>query len=105
MEPDRLPVDLERPVRDHLSHLYGSLAADVLAPAADDRGLLEPLHPDGPDIAAQAVYAATDEWARDAEDVIRRRTTLFYRGLADAAVVRKVEELLERSGALAQPAG
>jgi glycerol-3-phosphate dehydrogenase len=104
-EPRRLPVELEQPVRDHLLHLYGSLAGEVVAPAADDPTLLEPLHPYGPDIAAQAVYAATDEWARDAEDVIRRRTTLFYRGLADAAVVRKVEGLLELSGAPSRPTG
>jgi glycerol-3-phosphate dehydrogenase len=88
------PGSLEPTVRANLAHLYGSLATDVLAPATEDPALLEPLHPDGPDLAAQALYAATDEWARSAEDVIRRRTTLFYRGLADAEVVRKVEELL-----------
>ena len=88
------PGSLEPTVRANLAHLYGSLATDVLAPTTEDPELLEPLHPDGPDLAAQALYAATDEWARSAEDVIRRRTTLFYRGLADAEVVRKVEELL-----------
>jgi glycerol-3-phosphate dehydrogenase len=95
-----LPVDLEPTVRTHLLHLYGSLAADVVAPAIDDRALLEPLHPDGPDIAAQALYAATHEWARSAEDVTRRRTTLFYRGLADERVVSRVEELMERASRL-----
>jgi glycerol-3-phosphate dehydrogenase len=92
----RLPVELEPPLRDHLLHLYGCLAADVVAPAVGDAELLEPLHANGPDIAAQALYAATNEWARNADDVIRRRTTLFYRGLADDRVVRKVEELVER---------
>jgi glycerol-3-phosphate dehydrogenase len=81
-------------------HLYGSLAADVLSLAADDPALLEPLHPDGPDIAAQALYASTDEWARTAEDVIRRRTTLFYRGLADEQAIGRVEELLSRTAQL-----
>jgi glycerol-3-phosphate dehydrogenase len=88
---------LEPRVRANLAHLYGGLAADVLAPAIEDPSLLEPLHPRGPDIAAQALYAATDEWARSPEDVVRRRTTLFYRGLLDADVVRKVEELLARA--------
>jgi glycerol-3-phosphate dehydrogenase len=74
--------DLEREVAAHLVHLYGSLAEDVLAPAADDPDLLRPLHPDGPDIAAQAVYAAEHEWAHRPEDVLRRRTTLALRGLA-----------------------
>ena len=45
------------------------------------------------------LYAATDEWARNAEDVIRRRTTLFYRGFGDERVARKVEELLGRAAA------
>lgn len=88
---------LEPAVRANLAHLYGSLAADVVAPASDDPALLEALHPEGPDIAAQALYAATDEWATSADDVIRRRTTLFYRGLAGEEVVRRVEELLARA--------
>jgi glycerol-3-phosphate dehydrogenase len=89
-----LPLELEPHVRAHLFHLYGSLAPDVLAPAVHDPSLLERLHPDGPDIAAQVVYAANSEWARNAEDVIRRRTTLFYRGLAKAEVAERVRHLL-----------
>ena len=79
----RLPVELEPDVRAHLHHLYGSLAPEVLASALDDPSLLERLHPDGPDLAAQARYAVTHEWARSAEDVLRRRTTVFQRGLED----------------------
>jgi glycerol-3-phosphate dehydrogenase len=96
--PARPEVELEPTVRSHLVHLYGSLAAEVLAPAADDPTLLEPLHPGGPDIAAQALYAATHEWAQTAEDVTRRRTTLFYRGLADERVMKRIENLLARAG-------
>jgi glycerol-3-phosphate dehydrogenase len=76
-----LPVDVAPHVRSHLLHLYGARARDVLEPAVDDPTLLEPLHPGGPDIAAQAVYAARSEWALNAEDVLRRRTTLVWRGL------------------------
>jgi glycerol-3-phosphate dehydrogenase len=90
-----LPGILEPAVRANLVHLYGSLANDVVALAVDDPALLEPLHPEGPDIAAQALYAGTHEWARSAEDVVRRRTTLFYRGLADERVIRHVQELLD----------
>jgi glycerol-3-phosphate dehydrogenase len=79
--------------------LYGSLAVDVLTPALDDPALLEPLHRDGPDISAQALYAATDEWARNADDVIRRRTTLFYRGFDDDRVVGQIEGLMRRGAA------
>jgi glycerol-3-phosphate dehydrogenase len=71
-------------VHAHLAHLYGTLAGEVLAPAADDPALLEPLHPDGPDLVAQAVYARTHEWALQPEDVLYRRTTLGLRGLAAA---------------------
>jgi glycerol-3-phosphate dehydrogenase len=94
-----LPATLDPAVRAHLLHLYGTLAADVVALAVDEPELLEPLHEDGPDLAAQALYAATNEWARTADDIIRRRTTLFYRGLGDASVVRKVEPYLEPRGA------
>jgi len=89
-----LPMDLEPELRTHLLHQYGSLAPEVLAPAADNPSLLERLNSDGPDIAAQVLYAATHEWARSADDVLRRRTTCFHRGLADEAVCARVERLL-----------
>jgi glycerol-3-phosphate dehydrogenase len=91
-----LPFDLEPDVRAHLLHLYGSLAPEVLAPAAEDPALLERLDPHGPDLAAQVPYAVTHEWARNAEDVLRRRTTLFYRGLETEATRARVEALLAR---------
>ena len=96
--PDRrLPGDLDADVAEHLLHLYGGLAHEVLDCAEHDHSLLERLHPDGPDIAAQVVYAATHEWARDADDVLRRRTTCFYRGLSDPTLAERVDELLARA--------
>jgi glycerol-3-phosphate dehydrogenase len=89
-----LPIELEPDVRRQLLHLHGSLAREVLAPAREDPTLLERLHSDGPDIAAQVRYAATHEWARNTEDVIRRRTTLFYRGLDGPEITARVNELL-----------
>ena len=97
----RFPAELDPSIRTHLLHLYGTLAAEVIASAAAEPELLEPLHEQGPDIAAQVRYAATHEWARSADDVIRRRTTLFYRGLADdAAAVRRIAAELERARGL-----
>ena len=96
-----LPGELNPALRDHLLHLYGTLTTQVLEPARDDPTLLEPLHPEGPDIAAQALYAATHEWALRAEDVVRRRTTIFYRGLAGDDVTRRVEELIGRAAVAA----
>jgi glycerol-3-phosphate dehydrogenase len=89
-----LPPELPPATREHLVRLYGSLAPDVVAPARLDPALLEPLHPDGPDIAAQAVYAASDEWANSPEDVLRRRTTVWLRGLATDEVRERVSAVL-----------
>jgi glycerol-3-phosphate dehydrogenase len=87
------PDELEPRVRSHLLHLYGSLVDEVLAPAAEDPALLERLHPEAPELAAQALYARTHEWARTTDDVLRRRTTLALRGFATDEVVRRVEAL------------
>jgi len=100
----RLP-ELDPAVCTHLVHLYGSLADEVLARAVADPDLLQPLHPKGPDIAAQALYAREVEWACRPEDVLRRRTTLALRGLADEDVVRRVEEFVKtRDGEEPRPA-
>ena len=66
----------------------------MLAPAIDDPSLLERIHPGGPDIVAQVRYAATHEWARTADDVIRRRTTCFVRGLDGDLTRDRVERQL-----------
>jgi len=89
-----LPVELDPEVGAHLRHLYGTRAGMVLESAADDPSLLERIHSDGPDIAAQALFAVRHEWATTAEDVLRRRTTVALRGLADAGAVGRVEALL-----------
>jgi len=96
LEHVSLPVEVSPALRSHLLGLYGSLAPEVLEPALADPTLLEPLTPEAPDIAAQAVYAAEREWARSPEDVLRRRTTLALRGLADADLTRRVEQLIGR---------
>ena len=69
------PFELDTATRNHLLHLYGSLALEVLAPAEADPSLLEPLVPGRPDLRVQELYARTHEWARTDEDVLRRRTT------------------------------
>jgi glycerol-3-phosphate dehydrogenase len=74
------PDDLPTSTRSHLLHLYGSLATELLAPAADDPSLLEPLVPGRPDVRAQDRYAREREWALTDEDVLRRRTTAWLAG-------------------------
>jgi glycerol-3-phosphate dehydrogenase len=71
------PDELDTRTRNHLLHLYGSLALEVLAPAAGDPSLLEPLVPGRPDLRAQELYARTHEGAQADEDVFRRRTTAW----------------------------
>jgi glycerol-3-phosphate dehydrogenase len=92
-EPE-LPAALDPEVASNLRHLYGSRATAVVETAAEDPSLLERIHPDGPDVAAQALFAVRHEWATTAEDVLRRRTTVALRGLADAGAVERVDSLL-----------
>ena len=87
-------LELDPEVEANLRHLYGSRASAVVELAARDPSLLERIHPDGPDIAAQAAFAATHEWATSVEDVLRRRTTVTLRGLADDRAVARVHEAL-----------
>ena len=89
-----LPAGLDPEVAEHLRHLYGSRAAAVVDTAAEDPSLLDRIHPDGPDIAAQALFAVRHEWATTVEDVLRRRTTVALRGLAGPASVERLEALL-----------
>ena len=83
-------LDVEPRLALHLARTYGSLAHEVLA-SSDD---LRPLVDGEPEIGAQVVYAREREWAVDADDVLRRRTTLALRGLATPAVRAHVDALL-----------
>jgi glycerol-3-phosphate dehydrogenase len=73
----------------HLAHLYGSEMNRVLAYTETNPGALERIHRDGPDIWAQAEYAADEEWALNPDDILRRRTTVSVRGLATEEVVKR----------------
>jgi glycerol-3-phosphate dehydrogenase len=91
-DPDAVAaqLDLEPAVAQHLARTYGSLAHEVLAVSGD----VTPLVEGGPEIAAQVVYAREREWAVDADDVLRRRTTLALRGLATPELRERVEAML-----------
>jgi glycerol-3-phosphate dehydrogenase len=86
--------DLDPAVAAQLGHFYGSRADRVAGLAADRPELLERLHPDAPDIAAQVVYAEREEWATSSDDVLHRRTSLAARGLAGPEVHARVDALL-----------
>jgi glycerol-3-phosphate dehydrogenase len=72
--------ELDAATRTHLLSLYGAEAEDVVRTGLDLPRGLERMHPDAPDVWAQARYAVEREWAVTAEDVARR-TTLAVRGL------------------------
>jgi glycerol-3-phosphate dehydrogenase len=72
----------------HLLHLYGADAIQLLAYADSRPHALDPIHPDGPDVWAQAFFAVDEEWALTVEDIASRRTTLALRGLDGEAVWR-----------------
>ena len=59
-----------------LAHRYGHAARDVLALAAEDERLAQPISPDLPDLMAEVVIAVRKEQALTVTDVLMRRTRL-----------------------------
>jgi glycerol-3-phosphate dehydrogenase len=59
-----------------LAHRYGHAARDVLALAADDERLAQPISPGLPDLMAEVVIAVRKEQALSVTDVLMRRTRL-----------------------------
>ena len=78
----------------HLLHLYGADATRLLAYAESVPDALDPIHPDAPDVWAQAFFAVDDEWALTVEDITSRRTTLAVRGLGGEEVCRALDALV-----------
>ncbi|MBY8884431.1 glycerol-3-phosphate dehydrogenase/oxidase [Streptomyces sp. PTM05] len=78
----------------HLATHYGALSFDIARLVNEDPALGERVHPDGPEIWAQVVYARDHEWAETVDDVLRRRTTLTVRGLDTDEVRDRVGKLL-----------
>ncbi|UVS79163.1 glycerol-3-phosphate dehydrogenase/oxidase [Actinokineospora sp. UTMC 2448] len=85
---------MDQRIAAHLATHYGTLALDLADLIRADPALAAPVHPDGPDIWAQVVYARDHEWAATPEDVLRRRTTLTLRGLDTPEVRDRVDALL-----------
>lgn len=91
----RAAPELPGDVAAHLARHYGSVSHELLALGLENPALLERVHPGGPDIWAQVVYAIEREWACEPDDVLRRRTTLTVRGLDTPEIRRRVAELLQ----------
>jgi glycerol-3-phosphate dehydrogenase len=91
--PGFLAADLGPGVASHLVQIYGSGAATVVAQRCVHSNAMERIHPDGPDIWAQAYHAVDREWAATVDDVVRRRTTLAVRGLATPALRAQIGQM------------
>jgi glycerol-3-phosphate dehydrogenase len=95
-QAELLAADLSLPRwrYEHLLHRYGTLLEEVLAPAADDPTLLEPIPGAGLYLMAEVRYAATHEAALHLDDVLTRRTRISiettHRGVDSAVAVARV---------------
>ena len=78
----------------YLVSLYGAHAARLLA-YGDLPDAFERIHPDAPDVWAQAHYAVDREWALTAADVAHRRTSLGMRGLVTDTLLGEIGARLE----------
>jgi glycerol-3-phosphate dehydrogenase len=90
-------LELGIPARtvDHLLAHYGTEAAAVFNLVRERRELLRPLSPHHPAIEAEVIHVARRELAQRVEDVLMRRTHVYYE-VPDhgAPAARRVAELL-----------
>jgi glycerol-3-phosphate dehydrogenase len=92
---DRRGPRLTPAAHRHLEGRYGTETADVLAVAASDPSLLDPLVPGLPYLRAEAVWAARREMAHTLNDVLSRRTrALILDREAAASAAPDVADLL-----------
>lgn len=77
----------------HLAKHYGTFAFEIAALVRRNPELGARIHPDGPDIWAQAIFGRDNEWACTPDDILRRRTTVTVRGLDSEEVRAQAEKL------------
>ncbi|MGE5278036.1 MAG: glycerol-3-phosphate dehydrogenase/oxidase [Acidobacteriota bacterium] len=97
LEREASDAGLDAGAARHLGRRYGARAGGVLALAAAEKALRDPLDPTLPDLAAEVVFAARSEDARSVADVLARRTHLYWQARRqgeDAAP--RVADLLAR---------
>lgn len=84
------------PAGPRLVRRYGGEAPDVLALAADDASLLEPVAPGVPVLRVELLWGLVAEGALSAEDLLERRTRLSLVDAWAEAARPVVEELVDR---------
>ncbi len=83
-----------REVIENLISLHGTEHGRVLVVAEKDESLKEKITKNRPDIAAQVVYAVTDEMALHLDDVVFRRTGLGTIGDPGDAAIKKCADIM-----------
>ena len=88
-------IGMDTDTVEHLLRHYGTESAGICNLAARDRGLLRRLSPAHPAIEAEVIHAARRELAQRVEDVLVRRTHLYYEDPGrGAGVAGRVAELM-----------
>ena len=88
-------IGMDTDTVEHLLRHYGTESAGICNLAARDRGLLHRLSPTHPAIEAEVIHAARRELAQRVEDVLVRRTHLYYEDPGrGAGVAGRVAELM-----------
>ena len=77
---------LSRPVATRLLTTYGTATSSVLTLAGTDPSLLKPLHPQWPVLRVEVVNAVLNEGAMTLQDVLCRRTPIFFLVKGEEAV-------------------
>ena len=85
---------LDSSTMDHLLRIYGSEVGNLIGYGQGKDNALEKITSGAPDLWAQVYYAAGEEWALTAEDVINRRTTLGLRGFDTPAIRQSISGVL-----------
>ena len=75
---------------------HGTRVARIVELVDEDHSLAQPLHPDAPFLAAEAVLAVRDEGARTFDDVVRRRLPLSLLVAPESGWHARVSTLIVR---------
>lgn len=95
---DQLAAQLgvDRATARHLLRRYGSAVERIEDLCNADASLSEPLHPERPYIVAEALYGIRYEMARNADDILMRRTRLRIETRDQGEAARpRIQELFE----------
>ena len=98
--PEALALELiaqwriERPVANRFAHLYGTRSEHVLALAANDRALAQPISDVSTSLGAEILFAIREEMATSFTDLLFRRLMLGYRSDLGQGLIEPMATIL-----------